>query len=180
MSAAILALRQLRSWSFYCKMRLMGLNIKLGKNVTIGRMVQVRVTDLGEIIIGDGVEIQDLVVLCAKGGVIEVGNNTLIGMGSQLTAVTSIEIGSECLIAAFGVIRDANHGMNHGLPMSKQSAISVPISIGDDVWLGAHVVVTAGSNIGTGAVIGANAVVTGRIKEFSVAVGVPARTIKFR
>ena len=179
-SAGILLVRQFRSRIFCLKMRLLGINIKLGKNLSIGRMVQVQVTDRGEIIIGDGVEIQDLVVLCAKEGTIQIGNNTFIGMGTQLTAVSSIKIGSECLIAAYSVIRDANHGMNHGALMSKQPSASSPISIGDDVWLGAHVVVTAGSIIGSGAVIGANAVVTGKIQEFSVAVGVPAKTIKFR
>ena len=86
-SAVILLVRQFRSRIFCLKMRLLGINIKLGKNLSIGRMVQVQVTDRGEIIIGDGVEIQDLVVLCAKEGTIQIGNNSFIGMGTQLTAV---------------------------------------------------------------------------------------------
>lgn len=179
-SAGIRLIRYLRSVFFYVKMKLLGINIRLGNNVSIGRMVQVQVTDGGEIIIGNGVWIQDFVVLCAQKGCLEIGDNTLIGMGSQVTAVESIKIGSECLIAAYCVIRDANHGMDRGISMSQQAGVSAPIVIGDDVWLGTHVVVTAAVTIGAGAVIGANAVVTRDISDFSVAVGVPARTIKYR
>jgi len=161
-------------------MKVRGVNIHIGKDVAIGQMVRVYVTDGGKISIGDGVAIQDFVVLSAQGGSIEVGSNTLIGIGSHVATVESVKIGKECLIAAYSVIRDANHGMERGLPMSQQDGISAPVEIGDDVWLGAHVVVTAGSIIGTGAVIGANAVVTRDIPEYAVAVGVPAKIIRYR
>ena len=50
--------------------------------------------------------------------------------------------------------------------------------IGDNVWLGAHVVVTSGVTIGRRAVIGANSVVTSDIPEFCVAAGAPARVLR--
>ncbi|BDD54505.1 hypothetical protein MAP00_000120 [Monascus purpureus] len=53
-----------------------------------------------------------------------------------------------------------------------------PITIGDDCWLGANVVVLPGVEIGRGCTIGAGSVVTRSIPEFSVAVGSPARVIK--
>lgn len=53
-------------------------------------------------------------------------------------------------------------------------------SIGHDVWLGHGVVVIAGRNIGTGAVVGAGAVVTKDIPPYAIAVGVPARVVKYR
>jgi acetyltransferase-like isoleucine patch superfamily enzyme len=52
--------------------------------------------------------------------------------------------------------------------------------IGDDVWIGANVVVTPGVHIGTGAVIGASAVVTKNMPPYSIAVGIPATVIKYR
>jgi acetyltransferase-like isoleucine patch superfamily enzyme len=161
-------------------MKLLGTNILIGKNVSIGRSVHAYVTDGGKVLIGDGVTIQDSVVFYAQGGYVEVGSNSLIGVGSHIAAIDSVVIGKECLIAAYSIIRDANHGMARGLPMSMQGGVSEPVDIGDDVWLGAHVVVTAGSRIASGAVIGANAVVTSDIASYAVAVGVPARTIKFR
>jgi acetyltransferase-like isoleucine patch superfamily enzyme len=52
--------------------------------------------------------------------------------------------------------------------------------IGHDVWIGDNVVILAGVKIGTGAVIGANAVVTKDVAPYSIAVGVPAKPIRKR
>lgn len=54
------------------------------------------------------------------------------------------------------------------------------VRIGDDVWIGANAVILPGAVIGTGAVIGAGPVVTSHISEYAIAVGVPARVIRFR
>jgi acetyltransferase-like isoleucine patch superfamily enzyme len=53
-----------------------------------------------------------------------------------------------------------------------------PTRIGDNVWCGAHVVVTSGVSIGERCVIGANSVVTTDLPPFSVAAGAPARVLK--
>lgn len=51
-----------------------------------------------------------------------------------------------------------------------------PVEIGDDCWIGANVTILPGCRrIGTGAVIGAGAVVTHDVDDFSVVMGVPAR-----
>lgn len=52
--------------------------------------------------------------------------------------------------------------------------------LGNDVWIGANVTVMDGVKIGNGAVIGAGAVVTKDIPPYAVAVGVPAKVIKYR
>ncbi len=52
--------------------------------------------------------------------------------------------------------------------------------IGHDVWIGHGVTVIAGKKIGTGAVIGSGAVVTKDIPPYAIAVGVPARVVKYR
>jgi phosphonate metabolism protein (transferase hexapeptide repeat family) len=53
-------------------------------------------------------------------------------------------------------------------------------TIGHDVWIGHGTTVIAGKNIGTGAVVGSGAVVTKDIPPYAIAVGVPARVVKFR
>ena len=55
-----------------------------------------------------------------------------------------------------------------------------PIRIGDDVWLGTGAVVTRGVTIHSGAVIGARAVVTEDIPANAIAMGNPARVVKYR
>ena len=50
--------------------------------------------------------------------------------------------------------------------------------IGNNVWLADGVVVTPGSNIGEGCIIGANSVVVGHIPPYTMALGIPARPRK--
>jgi acetyltransferase-like isoleucine patch superfamily enzyme len=54
------------------------------------------------------------------------------------------------------------------------------IVVGDDCWIGAKVTFLDGAHVGKGSVIAAGAVVRGEIPPYSIAVGVPARVIKFR
>jgi len=56
------------------------------------------------------------------------------------------------------------------------------MSIGNDVWIGQGVTIVrkAGLTIGNGAVIGAGAVVTKSIPDYAIAVGIPAKVIKYR
>jgi acetyltransferase-like isoleucine patch superfamily enzyme len=55
-----------------------------------------------------------------------------------------------------------------------------PVVIGDDVWLGAGVIVLDGANIGTGAIVGAGSVVTKNLPNYAIAVGAPAVIKKYR
>lgn len=52
--------------------------------------------------------------------------------------------------------------------------------IADDVWVGSNVMIMSGVSIGVGAVIGAGAVVTKDVPPYAIAVGVPAKVIKYR
>ena len=70
-----------------------------------------------------------------------------------------------------------DHGTKSGKLIQKQQNIVSPINIGNDVWLGANVTVLKGSNIGDGSVIGAKALVKGKIGENQIAVGIPAKEI---
>ncbi|MBD8497952.1 antibiotic acetyltransferase [Paenibacillus sp. CAU 1523] len=55
-----------------------------------------------------------------------------------------------------------------------------PIIIGNDVWIGAGVIVLPSVKIGNGAIIGAGAVVNRDVPDYAIVAGVPARVIKYR
>jgi len=63
---------------------------------------------------------------------------------------------------------------NQGSPVTKQPLKEADVIIGRDVWLGYGAVVLAGTTIGDGAIIGANAVVRGTVPENAIMSGNPA------
>ncbi|MBX3466772.1 MAG: acyltransferase [Planctomycetes bacterium] len=94
-------------------------------------------------------------------------------------ATDRIVVGTNCMIGPYCYITDHDHG-TAGSPVSAQPYVSAPVSIGDDCWLGAGVVVLKGVRIGAGAVIGAGSVVTRDIPVGDVVVGNPPRKIRSR
>jgi acetyltransferase-like isoleucine patch superfamily enzyme len=94
-------------------------------------------------------------------------------------AVGLVEIGDFALIGPGCYITDVNHRFDDlTIPVPDQGMSSKGATVlEDNVWLGAHVVVTSGVRIGRRAVIGANSVVTQNIPEFSMATGIPAKVM---
>jgi len=114
-------------------------------------------------------------------GRIEVGDRTVFGHHCTLAADRSVVIGSRCLIGELTSIRDHDHAFDElTSAILDQGRVTAPVTIGDDVWLGAKVTIARGVTIGSGAVVGAHAVVTRDLPPGSVAAGVPARVIRMR
>lgn len=148
-----------KSFSLVGDVRLINTNIKLGKNVTI--YPDVVFHGDGPIVIGDQVTIGNGTVLYAsKSGGVTIGSGTMIG--------------------AYSYIIDADHGIAAGMPIREQANSVAPVEIGEGAWLAANVTVLKGSKIGSGAVIGAKALVKGEIPQNAIAVGSPAKVMKYR
>ncbi|MSY44417.1 MAG: acyltransferase, partial [Actinobacteria bacterium] len=91
----------------------------------------------------------------------------------------SVIIGDDVFTGHNVYITDANHGYEDvEQPIGRQFSPPQPVSIGSGSWLGHGVIVLPGVAIGRNVVIGAGAVVTSDIPDFSVAVGNPARVIR--
>jgi len=72
--------------------------------------------------------------------------------------------------------------MQNGMTLCKENKYeeSKQTMIGNDVFIGANVTVLDGVHIADGAVIGAGAVVVGDIPPYAIAIGVPAKVVKYR
>jgi acetyltransferase-like isoleucine patch superfamily enzyme len=179
-SGLIVTLMNVRRLFVISFLRIWQPSLSLGKGVQIGRGTRFRIIH-GKVRIDDRVSLEDDVLIHVEGGEVSIGSNTFVGRGSQIVALEKVKIGKDVLIATRCVIRDANHRFDDvTIPIRLQGHTVSPVVIGDDVWLGAHVVITAGSDIGRGSIIGANAVVRGSIPELSIAVGTPAKVVNKR
>lgn len=124
---------------------------------------------------------------------VELGNYSYIARNAN---ATNVKIGKFCSIGpnfCCGLGLHPTNGISTA-PMfyskAKQNGTSLveevvyeeqePTTIGNDVFIGANVTIIDGATIGDGAVIGAGAVVVKDIPPYAVAVGVPAKVIKYR
>lgn len=110
-----------------------------------------------------------------------IGDNTRVGRHFVLAGVdTSIVIGENVLISERVFISEANHDFTDVTrPVVGMGSVSGgPVRIGSDSWLGIGVCVLPNVTIGRHCVIGANAVVTHDIPDYSLAAGVPAKVRK--
>lgn len=115
-----------------------------------------------------------------NGSRISLGRGCHIGENCFLWAGDSsgrIDLGDHVSLAPGVFITASDYQFAEGAAFRDQPKLEQSILIGNDVWLGAGVVVTAGVTIGNGCIVGAGAVVTKDIPAGSIAAGVPARII---
>lgn len=108
-----------------------------------------------------------------------VGNEVNIGHFAHIVAKYGIIIEDSVLIADKVYITDCNHSYEDiTKPVIEQGIYPAgEVKIGTGSWLGENVCVI-GAKIGKHCIIGANAIVTKDIPDYSVAVGIPARVIR--
>ena len=115
------------------------------------------------------------------------------GIPWDYSNVRRAKIGSFCSIAKGASIGIMNHPMhfvsthpflyykNRGFVPEDRNLPSAPYTvIEDDVWIGLNAIVMPGVTVHKGAIVGGGAVVTKDVPPYAIAVGVPARVIKYR
>lgn len=114
------------------------------------------------------------------------GNNFQMNDYVHITAMKSVSIGNNVLLASKIYISDCSHGSyagdeNDSHPDSiphDRPLHAKPVVIEDNVWLGEFVSVLPGVTIGRGTIVGANSVVSKDLPPYVIAVGTPAKAIK--
>jgi acetyltransferase-like isoleucine patch superfamily enzyme len=158
--------------------------IDIGERAAIDDYVMLDAGGAGEegVRIGNEVILSRNVVVQSKLAPIVIGDRTDVGCNTVFSAVSAVLIGNAVLIAGNCYIGGGRYQTSSlTTPMMDQGFESKgPTEIADDVWIGANAAVVEGSRIGRGAIIGAGAVVAGEIPEYAIAVGVPARVVRFR
>jgi len=122
--------------------------------------------------VGEGVAVMPT-FRCDYGSNISIGSRTFVNYDCVMLDVAPIRIGSACQIATRVQLLTATHPVD---PEARREGweYGLPITLGDNVWLGGGVIVCPGVTIGDDTVVGAGAVVTRDLPAGVVAFGTPA------
>lgn len=114
---------------------------------------------------------------CDYGYNISLGDNFYANYNCIILDCAKVTIGNDVMFGPNVCLFAAGHPIDSQLRAALWE-FALPITIGDKVWLGGNVTVTAGVTIGENTVIGAGSVVTKDIPANVVAVGNPCRVLR--
>lgn len=148
-----------------------------GRGAVIRRHTIMNVSPINRFYLGNHSTIEEFTVVDNGVGNVMIGNHSRIGL--RCTLIGPVEVGNHVILAQNVVLSGLNHCYEDlSRPIHQQGVETRPISIGDESWIGANTIITAGVHIGRHVVIGAGSVVTHNIPDFCMAAGNPARIIK--
>lgn len=136
-----------------------------------------------KIIIHDRVMIDSFVKIKpggGDGGDVIIGENTHVNSGSVIYSGNGVKIGKNVLIAANCTLASVNHeyhDKNRKIMEQQYTPSKGGILIMDDVWIGANTVILDGSIIEQGVVVGAQSLVRGVLKAYTIYAGNPLKVI---
>ncbi|MDL2220468.1 sugar O-acetyltransferase [Eubacteriales bacterium OttesenSCG-928-N14] len=110
---------------------------------------------------------------CGKN--ITIGKRVFINSGCRFQDQGGITIGDDCLIGHNVVLATLNHGF---APEQRGDMYPAPITIENNVWLGANVTILPGVRIGENAIVAAGAVVTKDVPANTIVGGIPAKVLR--
>ncbi len=198
------ALRAYRAPSYLCSalfdrlvvplvVRLHG--VEMGAGCRFAGMPRIQIADGARIVLGDRVLVRSrwkssgtgyphATMLCAvkPGALIRIENDAGVS-GAVLTTGSEIVVGERSLLGAGCAVWGTDF---HPLEVHERrrhptaGAISSPVRIGCDVFVGGRAIILKGASIGDGAVVGAAAVVAGDVPPGAVVAGNPARIVRER
>jgi acetyltransferase-like isoleucine patch superfamily enzyme len=157
--------------------------IRLGDGVTVDDHVvlDAKGTSNRGIDVGRGVFLGRGTILSCKDGDITIGDHGNFGFHCEVFSGSSIVVGRHGLFAAQAYLVGGGHEFDRpGIAVIDQPRSSRGIVLGDNVWLGTGAKVLDGVRIGSDVVVGANAVVNADLPDGAIAAGVPARVLRSR
>ena len=148
-----------------------------GKHSVIHRSARMDTPPYRKFSLGDYSVIESFACINNAVGDVMIGDHTRVGLHN--TIIGPVTIGSHVNLAQGITVTALNHNFAEtDKRIDEQGVSTTPVTIEDDVWIGANVVVLPGVRIGTHSVVAAGAIVTKDVPPYSLVAGIPAKVIK--
>jgi maltose O-acetyltransferase len=136
-----------------------------------------RRTELTKQLLGRSDALVESPFYCDYGYNLKVGKNFYANHGCTILDCNLVTIGDNCLLAPHVVVSAATHPLEADARATGDE-MAVPVTLGNNCWIGANVTINPGVTLGDGVVVGAGAVVTKSFPSNVVVAGVPAKIIR--
>lgn len=144
-------------------------NLEIGDNVEICPFVHLKFYENTKIVIKNNVKLDFFTrIVVANNSIVEIDEHSKVGKSTVLNAGANIKIGKKNLIAQNCSINSSEHKFKEKLDIMNQGYKHSDVTLKDDIWLGANVIINPGSTIGSHSVIGAGCIIKGKIEENSI------------
>ena len=148
-----------------------------GKRSVIHRSARMDTPPYRLFSLGDYSVIESFACINNAVGDVIIGDHTRIGLHN--TIIGPVDIGNNVNLAQGITVTALNHNFSDTNKRIDEQGVSTnPVTIEDDVWVGANAVILPGVTIGEHCVVAAGAIVTKDVPPHSLVAGVPAKVIK--
>lgn len=148
-----------------------------GKHSVIHRSARMDTPPYRVFSLGDYSVIESFACINNAVGDVIIGDHTRIGLHN--TIIGPVDIGNHVNLAQGITVTALNHNFSDTNKRIDEQGVSTnPVTIEDDVWVGANAVILPGVTIGEHCVVAAGAVVTKDMPPHSLVAGIPAKVIK--
>ena len=148
-----------------------------GKHAVIHHSARMDTPPYRKFSLGDYSVIESFACINNAVGDVEIGHHTRVGLHN--TIIGPVKIGHHVNLAQGITVTALNHNFDDTTKRIDEQGVNTnPVTIEDDVWIGANAVILPGVTIGNHCVVAAGAVVTKDVPPHSLVAGVPAKVIK--
>jgi acetyltransferase-like isoleucine patch superfamily enzyme len=112
---------------------------------------------------------------------LRMGDRSNLGAWAYVGCSGFISLGNDVLMGPRVSLLAENHNLDTtDEPIKAQGVTRLPITLEDDVWIGADSTIVGGVTVGRGSVVAAGSVLTSDVEPYAVVAGVPARLVRSR
>ena len=148
-----------------------------GKHSVVHRSARMDTPPYRKFSLGDYSVIESFACINNAVGDVIIGDHTRIGLHNTING--PVTIGCHVNLAQGITVTALNHNFEASdKRIDEQGVSTTPVTIEDDIWIGANAVILPGVTIGNHSVVAAGAVVTKNVPPHSLVAGVPAKIIK--